>query len=202
MNHPVPFARRRTRLLMAVAGLSIAGAAIAITQSASADHAGMRADATIVGPATATDPAPVVGFARLIEDGRGVVHVNIRTWGLPAGLHGMHIHAVGSCTPTFAAAGGHFNPTGATHGEHVRGDHPDHHAGDLPNLEVDERLRGHSNVTSAHFTLSAGATASLFDTDGSAIVIHANVDDFTAGTPETGPGNSGARIACGVIAES
>jgi Cu-Zn family superoxide dismutase len=192
----------RSRLLIAIGALSIGAATVAVTQSASAGHGAIRADATIIGPATADDPEPWIGFARLLEDRNGVVHVHVRTWGLPAGLHGMHIHAVGSCTPTFAAAGGHFNPTGATHGEHSRGDHPDHHAGDLPNLDVDQRLRGRANVTSAHFTLAAQANESLFDADGSAIVIHANVDDFTAGTPETGPGNSGARIACGVITES
>ncbi len=137
------------------------------------------------------------------EDSTGVVHVNVKTWGLPAGLHGMHIHAVGACAPTFAGAGGHFNPDCAPrHGEHSHGDHADHHAGDLPNLIVNGAGRGHANTASAHFTLSADATRSLFDADGSAIVIHANVDDFTAGTAETGPGNSGARIACGVIEES
>ena len=97
-----------------------------------------------------------------------------------------------------APAGTSIRPAPLT-GEHTRRNHPDHHAGDLPNLEVDKRLRGRANVTSAHFMLSADATKSLFDGDGSAIVIHANVDDFTAGTTETGPGNSGARIACGVI---
>ena len=101
------------------------------------------------------------------------------------------IHAVGSCTPTFAAAGGHYNPFTREHGlDNANGPH----AGDLPNLEVNVAGRGHLDAVSHHATLSGGPV-SLFDADGSAIVIHANEDDQV-----TNPtGNSGARIACGVI---
>jgi Cu-Zn family superoxide dismutase len=187
---------------LTVAGTAVAVAALAVSGAASAGEGGaIHASATLVGAPTATGPAPVVGIAKFVEDSNGVVHVNVKTQGLPAGLHGMHIHAVGACAPSFAAAGGHFNPTLAAHGEHGRGAHADHHAGDLPNLVVNEALRGSGNVASAHFTLTAEVTNSLFDGDGSAIVIHADEDDFTAGTTATGPGNSGARIACGVIAE-
>ena len=74
-----------------------------------------------------------VGWLRLTEDRRGDVHVNVHVKGLAAGLHGIHIHAVGSCSPTFAAAGGHYNPLGHQHGlENPSGPH----AGDLPNLIV------------------------------------------------------------------
>jgi Cu-Zn family superoxide dismutase len=190
------------RALASACCLTAAGTALVVTNAASAGEGGaIHASATIVGASTAADPAPVVGIARFVEDSNGVVHVNVKTEGLPAGLHGMHIHAVGACTPTFAAAGGHFNPTNAAHGEHVHGEHADHHAGDLPNLVVNRALRGSGTTASAHFTLTADVTNSLFDGDGSAIVIHANQDDFTAGTTATGPGNSGARIACGEITE-
>jgi Cu-Zn family superoxide dismutase len=188
------------RALAGACCLAAAGAALVVANAASAGEGGaIHASATLVGTATATDPAPVVGVAKFVEDANGVVHVNVKTEGLPAGLHGMHIHTVGACTPSFAAAGGHFDPTGAAHGEHTRDEHLAHHAGDLPNLIVNDALRGRGNVASAHFTLTADVTNSLFDGDGSAIVIHANEDDFTAGTTATGPGNSGARIACGVI---
>ena len=92
---------------------------------------------------------------------------------------------------------GHYNPDGSPHGEHTKHDDGVHHAGDLPQLVVDDALDGALNATTAHFTLAAGAERSLFDTDGSSIMIHANVDTFTA-QPS---GNAGPRVACGVIVQ-
>lgn len=133
----------------------------------------------------------VVGTAKFTEDATGILHVNVKVTGLTAGLHGIHLHAVGACTPTFTAAGGHHNPLGAQHGL----DNPaGAHAGDLPNLVVNEAGVGHLNATTDRATLSAGPT-SLFDVDDSAIVIHAAEDDQV--TDPTG--NSGGRVACGVI---
>jgi Cu-Zn family superoxide dismutase len=112
--------------------------------------------------------------------------------GLPAGVHGFHIHEVGRCdAPTFESAGEHFNPTGRKHGlQNPEGPH----AGDLPNLEVAEGGVATVEVTAANVTLAEGQT-SLFDADGSAIVVHADRDD-----EKTNPsGNSGNRIACGVV---
>lgn len=108
-----------------------------------------------------------------------------------AGLHGIHIHMTGACTPDFAAAGSHFNPTDAAHGlENPSGPH----AGDLPNIEIDANGNGTYEVTTTLMTLAEGDN-SLFDTDGSAVVIHAAPDDLV-----TDPaGASGDRIACGVI---
>ena len=127
----------------------------------------------------------VVGWARFTEDATGTLHVNVHVEGLSEGLHGIHIHNTGACTPSFAAAGAHHNPLGALHGEH---------AGDLPNLTVNEAGVGHLDATSDGATLSAGPV-SVFDANGSALIIHAGEDDLV-----TNPtGNSGARIACGVI---
>ena len=132
-----------------------------------------------------------IGFAKFVEDATGIVHVNVHVKGLAPGLHGIHIHAVGSCTPTFAAAGAHHNPLGAQHGL----DNPaGPHAGDLPNLTVNTAGVGHLNTTTDRVTLTSGPT-SVFDADGSALVIHASVDDQV--TDPTG--SSGGRIACGVI---
>jgi Cu-Zn family superoxide dismutase len=132
-----------------------------------------------------------IGFARFTEDATGRVHVNVHVQGIAPGWHGIHIHAAGSCTPTFAAAGGHHNPLGHQHGL----DNPlGAHAGDLPNLTVNAAGVGHLNTTTDRATLSPGPT-SLFDADGSALVIHAAPDDQV--TDPTG--NSGGRIACGVI---
>jgi Cu-Zn family superoxide dismutase len=113
--------------------------------------------------------------------------------GLSAGTHGIHFHAVGRCDPAgaFASAGGHFNPASRKHGLES-GDGP--HAGDLPNVVVGPDGTGTLRTTTTRVTLGA-ETASLLDADGSAVVVHAGSDD-----QRTDPaGNSGARVACGVI---
>jgi Cu-Zn family superoxide dismutase len=134
----------------------------------------------------------VIGWAKFVEDGTGTVHVNVHVRGLTTGLHGIHIHAIGNCTPPlFTSAGSHHNPFGNEHGLN----NPDGpHAGDLPNLRVNNAGVGHLNTTTDLVTLSSGPTT-LFDADGSALVIHAYPDDQV--TDPTG--NSAARIACGVI---
>jgi Cu-Zn family superoxide dismutase len=129
-----------------------------------------------------------VGTATFVQDGSGKVHVNVHVKGLAPGLHGIHVHNVASCamgSTAFAGAGAHHNPAASTHG---------HHAGDLPNLTVNDASVGHLNTTTANLTLSEGPS-SVFDSDGSALVIHLAQDDLV--TDPTG--NSGARIACGVI---
>jgi Cu-Zn family superoxide dismutase len=137
-----------------------------------------------------------IGWVRLVEDGAGIVHVNVHVAGLTPGLHGIHIHAIGACSPTFAAAGGHYNPLGHEHGlENVNGAH----AGDLPNLIVNANGVAHLDTTTDGVTITAGPTT-LFDTTagavGSAFIIHANEDDQVTNATN---GNSGARVACAVI---
>ena len=147
----------------------------------------LHAEARIVDAAGAT-----VGWAKLVEDGSGTVHVNVHVDGLVSGRHGIHIHAVGACGPTFAAAGAHYNPLGRQHG---LANPAGAHAGDLPNLEVNVAGRGRLEATTQGVTLSGGP-ATLFDANGSALIIHANEDDQLTDATN---GNSGARIACGVI---
>lgn len=134
-----------------------------------------------------------IGSVHLTQDGRGIVHVNVQVDGLSSGLHGIHMHAVGSCVaPTFASAGGHYNPLSHEHGlENPNGPH----AGDLPNLVVDADGHGRLQAKTDRVTLSAGG-ATLLDGDGSAFIIHANPDDQVT---NIGNGGSGARIACAVI---
>jgi Cu-Zn family superoxide dismutase len=112
--------------------------------------------------------------------------------GLPPGQHGYHVHAVGNCDPgDFMTAEGHFNPTNKEHGLH----NPlGSHVGDLPNLIVADDGTASMTAVASYATLAPSDT-SLFDMDGSALVIHAGADDEV-----TDPaGNSGARIACGVL---
>lgn len=133
-----------------------------------------------------------VGLATFTEDTSGLVHINVSVKGLTPGLHGIHIHETGNCTgPSFTSAGGHYNPLGKEHGlNNPKGPH----AGDLPNLNVGEDGTGHMNVTTDRVTLSPGPTT-LFTANGTSLVIHAGPDDQM-----TNPaGNSGARIACGII---
>ncbi|CAJ35168.1 Cu,Zn superoxide dismutase (SOD), periplasmic [Methanocella arvoryzae MRE50] len=132
-----------------------------------------------------------VGIARFTEVSPGTVQINVSVDGLPPGRHGIHIHAVGNCTPPFTGAGDHYNPLGKQHGlDNPQGPH----AGDLPDIRVNRAGTGRLNVTTDRVTLSPGPVT-LFDADGSAIIIHAGSDDQM-----TDPsGGSGARIACGVI---
>lgn len=145
--------------------------------------------------ASAADPSgPSIGWVKLTEDRNGVVHVNVKVEGLTAGLHGIHIHTTGSCTPTFAAAGGHYDPA-PTH-QHGLDNPAGPHAGDLPNLVVDLDGSGTLNARTDRVSI-----AELVAGDGSAFIIHANQDTQTTTPGENGPGNSGARIACAVVQE-
>lgn len=108
---------------------------------------------------------------------------------LPPGQHAFHIHEVGKCeAPAFTTAGGHFNPSKKAHG--LLAPKGKHH-GDLPNLYV----ASDGTVQFDIFSQNGLTVKSLFDKDGSAVVIHANEDDY-----HTDPtGDAGGRIACGVV---
>lgn len=150
------------------------------------------------GPAVASASAElknasgqVVGNAQFSQNAGGVVLIKASFSGVE-GAHGMHIHTTGKCDgPDFTSAGAHFNPTGKKHGL-LNPDGP--HAGDLPEITVSSAGAGSLETTTNRISLTAGAS-SVFDADGSALVIHAGHDDQV--TDPTG--NSGARLACGVI---
>lgn len=135
-----------------------------------------------------------VGMAVLRQMKEGV-SISIQITDLAPGLHAVHIHSVGKCEgPAFASAGGHFNPLNMKHGLKSP-DGP--HAGDLPDLYVNKDGVGRYQVLVQNVTLETGKL-SIVDTDGKSIVIHASADDNV-----TDPaGNSGDRIACGVIAKA
>ena len=134
--------------------------------------------------------------AALLEGTPKGVKINLRVSGLPPGRHALHIHETGKCDPPdFKSTGGHFNPTHKKHGwQNPEG----HHAGDLPDFVVDESGRGGLDALIEGVTLSGQGENSLFHPGGTSVVIHASADDN-----KTDPsGNSGARIACGVITAS
>jgi Cu-Zn family superoxide dismutase len=141
-----------------------------------------------------TSGAPI-GTAQLTQDRSGSVFVDIASISLPAGQHGIHFHDVGKCdggtASPFSSAGGHYNPMGRQHGlQNPNGPH----AGDNPNITIPASGIGHVSFSTNRVSLTPGPT-SLLDGDGSALVIHAGADDQV-----TNPaGNSGARIACGVV---
>ena len=174
----------------------------------SADDAALQDPAQAGGPDTVQSATPAagattasadirdaqgasVGTARF-EEGETGVRISLQLTGLPEGAHGFHIHQVGECTaPGFESAGSHFNPTSRQHGlENPEGPH----AGDMENLEVGAGGSVQLAVDNDRITLGEGAN-SLFDADGSAIVIHAQADDNVSDPS----GNAGDRIACGVI---
>lgn len=131
------------------------------------------------------------GGATLTEGPNGVV-IDLQASRLPPGTHGFHIHAVGKCDPPgFTTAGGHFNPQARKHGGKAA-EGP--HEGDLPNLMVGPDGSLKTKVVAPRVTLGPGKN-SLFTSAGTALVIHADPDDEM--TDPTG--NSGDRIACGVI---
>ena len=135
-----------------------------------------------------------VGTASLRETKDGVL-MTVNVKGLPQGLHAVHFHSVGKCEgPAFTSAGPHFNPMNKKHGlKNPAGPH----AGDLPDMYVEKNGAGRYEVLADSITLGSGET-SIFDTDGTTIIIHATADDNV-----TDPaGNSGDRIACGVITKA
>jgi len=196
----------RTPRLLAALALT-AGAALLMPQAAAGegplDEASTSARA-VVRSAT----GEFLGVVTIQRTRAGTLQVTGRLGGLAPGFHGFHIHAVGVCDPNatdpngvvvpFLTAGGHLNPGGATHG---------HHAGDLPVLLVTA-----DGTTRSLTETSAVTLANILDADGSAFIVHSAPDNYAniparytaAGVP--GPdaatlatGDSGGRVACGVI---
>lgn len=132
-----------------------------------------------------------IGSAAILAAAGGV-RIELNVSQLPPGTHGLHIHSVGKCEgPDFKSAGGHLNPEGKQHGK----DNPaGPHAGDLLNFEVGADGNGKASLLAPQATF-AGGPNSLFHDGGTSLVIHEKADDY-----KTDPaGNSGARIACGVV---
>ena len=134
-----------------------------------------------------------IGMATFTETPEGVeVQLEVEGFTGSDGIHGLHIHETGLCSPDFGAAGGHFNPEGLEHGsENPHGAH----AGDLPSITIGGAGNRSYQTVATGFTLGDEVGRSILAGDGSALIIHQDADDN-----RTDPdGNSGSRIACGVI---
>lgn len=168
-------------------------------------HAALLLPALLIGACTTLEDVPTerlgeaslrfangvpAGTAQLLGNG-ATVSIAVAVAGLEPGEHGFHLHAVGSCAaPGFTSAGGHLNPAGNSHG-HLSPDGK--HLGDLPNIRVTSGRAGSIEADLAGTRQSV--LDQIFDADGTAVVVHAGPDDY-----RTDPsGDSGARIACGVL---
>ena len=169
-----------TRLLHGVIGVLVF--LIMASGASAADMAAARI--------TDTEGA-VIGKVTFQQAPAGVL-VSVDVTGLPPGGHGIHLHAVGSCSPDFKASGGHINPDGVPHGllNPEGGDN-----GDLPNLYAAADGSARAEFFTTRVSLKGADLPALLDADGSAVIIHESPDDHL-----TQPiGGSGGRIACGVI---
>ena len=141
----------------------------------------------------------MTGTATLYEianSGNGhMVQIILTVQNAPPGMHGVHLHAIGRCEgPDFKSAGGHFDP-GPAGNPDPDANHP-YHMGDLPNITVNAAGTGQYNAYSTRVTM--GGPTGLLDADGSAIVIHQNLDAQVSGPSGSGVAG-GPAIACGVI---
>jgi len=173
--------------------LALLGVVLALTGGQSV----VRADDQPVVATTVlhTAAGDAIGGATFTQRADRVL-VEVEVNGLPPGFHGFHVHAVGTCDPAtgFSSAGGHLNPAGHTHAEH---------AGDQPSLYV-----GADGAGTLAFTTDRYTVADLLGPNGTALIVHAQPDNFANIPPRYAPapdemtlatGDAGARIACGVI---
>lgn len=176
---------RQAVIRAALTGLALAAlAGCQSDQSEGASDVGATAKADMAAPDGAA-----MGTVILTQGPNGVL-VSADLSGLSEGWHGFHVHAVGSCSPDFSAAGGHLAFGDKGHGYlHESG----FHAGDMPNIHAGTDGTVRADVFNTAISLASGADTSIFDEDGAAIIVHAKPDTYGE-SPEAGD-----RVSCGVI---
>jgi Cu-Zn family superoxide dismutase len=165
--------------------LLIATAVAALAGCASMSPPGPKAQAQL----QPTKGNSVTGTATFEQRGsQTLIVAEIR--GLkPGAEHGFHVHEKGDCSAADGmSAGGHFNPKAAAHGKYDAGAH---HSGDMPNLRADANGVARISWEDDELTVTDGPATVV----GKAVIVHRDPDDY-----KTQPaGNSGPRVACGVI---
>jgi superoxide dismutase, Cu-Zn family len=171
---------RLSRFLIALAGMVAIVAAVAADQGAGeVNHA-----CAVLHPTVGNNAEGTIHFEQIGKE----VKVSGRVTGLSPGKHGIHIHTFGDCSaPDATSAGEHFNPD---HKDHGGPRDQNRHAGDLGNVDVDADGIGNFTITDSKITL-AGPNSVI----GRAVIVHAKQDD----NKSQPIGESGARMACGVI---
>ena len=165
--------------------------AIALTTLAALAAAPVSQAADMAGTDIIGTDGTVIGKATFEQTPTGVL-MSVDVAGLPPGGHGIHLHAVGACTPNFKAATGHINPGKVKHGlRNPEG--PDN--GDLPNLFAAADGSARAEFFTTRVSVAGGDMPALLDEDGSAVIIHENPDDHMAQPI----GGAGGRIGCGII---
>lgn len=192
-----------------IGGLALATAAVgalAISSSPAAAHKPLLKTTLLDTSGNEIGTVEFTGKSGMVSR----VEVQVRASAAPAlgDFHGFHVHTTGVCDPApsgttnvpFGSAGGHWNPTAASHGAH---------AGDMPSVLIHASGKGYATFETDRFPVSA-----LLDGDGSAVVLHAGRDNFanipatySSGEPPVagpnaatlGTGDSGGRYACGVV---
>jgi Cu-Zn family superoxide dismutase len=189
-----------TRVLMLLVTVAACAAGIAV---AATEHAGKAKPGSAVARLS-DQKGNFIGAVWFLPRPGGKVAVRASLSWLGEGFHGFHVHTVGKCETPFTTAGAHLNPAGVAHGAHQ---------GDMPPLQV-----GKGGTTWVEFQTDRFTVDDLMDADGSAVIVHASPDNlanippryhshtpdassttFGADASTTGTGDSGDRIACGVV---
>jgi Cu-Zn family superoxide dismutase len=175
----------RTNILHSTTRMAfLAAAASLLTACAGMDSSGPKATATLE-PRSGSTVSGTVSFQAVGQK----VRVEASVAGLTPGEHGFHVHEVGDCSAADAtSATGHFNPAAKQHGHHGGAER---HAGDMPNLVADSSGKATFSAELDMLSLTEGPNGIL----KRSVVIHADPDDFKSQPA----GNSGKRVACGVI---
>jgi Cu-Zn family superoxide dismutase len=180
--------RSNARALMVIFVFAAAGFSCGTTAEPNAGFAYGTAPLHGTGTFRGAPGTGISGTVELVQQGNDVQIVG-EVAGAKPGPHGLHIHAVGDCSaPDFSTAGGHFNPTGASHACPPT---DPRHAGDFGNLQIDSDGQGRFEIVSDRISLAPGPIS----VRGLAMILHDDADDCVSQPA----GGSGARVACAII---